>query len=88
MTNNCLSNKDLKNIVKMLERLMTLELKTQIKKKNIKDYSANYKYIKITLDHNYNYSNILDYLNHVMPLIDDMLDQPNDEVSLPISYEK
>ena len=47
-----------------------------------------YEYIKNTLDHNYNYSNILDYLNNVaIPLIDDILDQPNEEAVLPISYE-
>ena len=40
------------------------------------------------LDHNYNYSTIVNYLNDVaIPLIDDILDQPNDETSLTITYE-
>ena len=77
LTNNCLSNKDLDNIAKMLERLMILELRT-----------SDYKYMKGLLDRNYNYSNIVNYLNDVaIPLIDDILDQPNDEAVLPISYE-
>ena len=50
--------------------------------------NLNMKLINATLDHNYNYSNILDYLNNVaIPLIDDILDQPNEEAVLPISYE-
>jgi len=82
MTNNeqlikNLTNKDLDNIVKMLERLMRLELRT-----------SDYKYMKDLLDRNYNYSNILNYLNYVaIPQIDDYLDEPNTETSLPITYE-
>lgn len=84
LINNCLSNKDLKNIVKMLERLPIDVANTYKKYRSVMEY----EYIKNTLDHNYNYSNILDYLNNVaIPLIDDILDQPNEEAVLPISYE-
>ena len=84
LISNCLSNKDLKNIVKMLERLPIDVANTYKKYRSVMEY----EYIKNTLDHNYNYSNILDYLNNVaIPLIDDILDQPNEEAVLPISYE-
>ena len=85
MNNNCLSNKDLKNIAKMLEKLAITYHKVLFKNKIAND--SDMEYVKNVLDHNYNYSNILDYLNNAMPLIDQMLDQPNDEVSFPISYE-
>ena len=53
LINNCLSNKDLKNIVKMLERLPIDVANTYKKYRSVMEY----EYIKNTLDHNYNYSN-------------------------------
>ena len=99
MNNNCLSNKDLKNIAKMLEKLAITYHKVLFKNKIAND--SDMEYVKNVLDHNYNYSNILNYLNHVIPQIDNYLsekekvkiqvlgpkDAPNTETSLPISYE-
>ena len=89
MTNNCLSNKDLKNIAKMLEKLEeTMLLRMAEGSEGTSNYQYAETYTKRILNNGYNYSNILNYLNNAIPLIDKMLDQPKDEVSLPISYEK
>ena len=43
-------------------------------------------YIISTLDHNYNYTNIVAYLEYVIPNIEEYLDQPNDETTIRITY--
>jgi len=60
-----LTNKDLDNIIEMLENYLLVT-----------------KHTKNTLDRNYNYSNILDYLNHVRTT-----KRSIDETSLTITYE-
>ena len=89
MNNNCLSNKDLKKIAKMLEKLKETMLLRMAEgsENNSPLYQYANTYVNSILNNNYNYSNILNYLNNAIPLIDDMLDQPKDKVSLPISYE-
>ena len=87
LINHCLSNKDLDNIVEMLENYYTL-LNTAHKRNFPELKGKDDQYIKNTLDHNWNYSNIVNYLNDVaIPFIDDFLDEPNDKTVLPISYE-
>lgn len=82
-----LTNKDLDNIVEMLESFHDLAQKQFNKNWEGTGIKVKDQYVKNTLDRNYNYSNILDYLNHVIPQIDNYLDEPNDETVLPISYE-
>ena len=43
-------------------------------------------YIISTLDHNYNYTNIVAYLEYVIPNIEEYLDQPNNETTIRITY--
>jgi len=83
-----LSNKDLKNIAKMLDGFYYLAKKRHNNKWDGTGIKVKDQYVKNMLDHNYNYSTIVNYLNDVaIPLIDDILDQPNDETSLTITYE-
>ena len=67
-----LSINDLKNIKTMLEKLPV-------------DTVMEYAYLKSVLDHNYNYSNIMQRLEIAIPILDEML-VDSDQVMLPIRY--
>jgi len=84
-----LTIKDLKKIKEMIEGYKSLMgmvngFKTEVEAD---------PYIISTLDHNYNYTNIVAYLEYVIPNIEEYLDEPtyknsmlNDETTITITY--
>ena len=51
-----------------------------------RDVGVNDPYVQGTLDRNYNYTNIMNYLEYAIPNIEDYLDEPNDETTIKITY--
>ena len=74
-----LTIKDLKNI-----EIILRDFKYLLEKH--RDVGVNDPYVQGTLDRNYNYTNIMKYLEYAIPNIEDYLDEPNDETTIKITY--
>jgi len=74
-----LTIKDLKNI-----EIILRDFKYLLEKH--RDVGVNDPYVQGTLDRNYNYTNIMNYLEYAIPNIEDYLDEPNDETTIKITY--
>ena len=74
-----LTIKDLKNI-----EIILRDFKYLLEKH--RDVGVNDPYVQGTLDRNYNYTNIMNYLEYAIPNIEDYLNEPNDETTITITY--